>query len=107
MVSVKTDFHLKKGSYLKSETSIDIRIEFLLFWYLVEVCSVGPIPAEKFWFDWGGIFNLENQELITFAVINFFTFASVTPSIFNLQKSNIYQILANVMEIPQNQAVYW
>ena len=51
----------------------------------------------------GGIVHLENREIITFAVNNFFTFASISPSIFSPQKPNAYQILANVMEITQSR----
>ena len=49
---------------------------------------------------------ISNGHCILFSNDYFFTFDSISPSIFNLRKSKMDQILEIVMEIPMNQAVY-
>ena len=42
-------------------------------------------------------FTFKNNKYALFPIIIFFTFQSISPSIFNAQKPNIYQKIANVV----------
>ena len=105
MISVNTDFLVQKR-----RLSQIWNVHWNPYWICVNLVY-GRVCRSNYYllFDWQRCYllswKLRNSNFCSDPI--FLTFPSISLSIFSLQKPDIYQILANVMEIPQNWAVYW